>query len=167
MILKPLLYPLGIVADFCPEGSCEFMCTCQHGAAPGHPLCIYSWPAAGSSSLTGVCLCERVSEVTSVGTHVFTQYFVFSAVAVLPHSCSVGRWGCSAQPWPTYLVLGGCSLASICFRIFDSGICHLWVKYTTVYIDKTWYVWIWPLFAQVMVVFRGKLHFFFFFPEWE
>lgn len=45
------------------------------------------------------------------------------------------------------------------FRISDSGICHFWVEYTTVYIDETWYVWIWPLFAQVMVVFRGKLHF--------
>lgn len=32
----------------------------------GHPLCIYFWPAAGSSSLTGVRLCEGVSEVTSV-----------------------------------------------------------------------------------------------------
>lgn len=159
--LKTWLNILGFVVDFCTVGSCEFMCTCQHGAATGRPLCIYFWPAAGSSSLTGVCLCERVSEVTSVGIHVFTQYFVFSAVAVLPHSCSVGHWGCSAQPWPTYLFLGGCPLAWISFRIFDSGICHFWVKYTTVYIDETWYVWIWPLFAQVMVVFRGKLHFFF------
>lgn len=80
--------------DFCTVGSCECMCTCQHGAATGHPLCIYFWPAAGSSSLTGVCLCECVSEVTSVGIHVFTQDFVFSAVATYLFSQSL-RMFCS------------------------------------------------------------------------
>lgn len=64
----------------------------------GHPLCIYFWPAAGSSSLTGVRLCEGVSEVTSVGIHVLARHFVFSAVAALLQTCSVGHRGCSDQP---------------------------------------------------------------------
>lgn len=105
--------------------------------------------------------CEWGHHCGHSGIHVFTQHFVFSAVAVLPHTCSVGHRGCSAQPWPTYLFPRGRPLAWISFRIFDSGVCHFWVKYTTGYIDETWYVWIWPVFAQVMVVFRGKLHFFF------
>lgn len=109
--------------------------------------------------------CEWGHHCGHSGIHVLTQHFVFSAVAALPHTCSVGHRGCSAQPWPTYLLPRGRPLAWISFRIFDSGVCHFWVKYTILYIDETRYVWIWPLFTQVMVVFRGKLNFFFFLSE--
>lgn len=104
--------------DFCTPGSCEFLCTCQHGAAAGHPLCIYFWPAAGSSSLTGVCFCERVSEVTTVGIQAFTcshsilfsqplrccQILVQSVTEDVllnldPHICSI-----EAVLWPGYLL---------------------------------------------------------------
>lgn len=71
--------------------------------------------------------CEWGHHCGHSGIHVFTQHFVFSAAAVLPHTCSVGHWGCSAQPWPTYLFPRGRPLAWISFRIFDSGVCHEYV----------------------------------------
>lgn len=113
-------------------------------------LCVFIFGLQLVLPLWLVCVCVNVREVTSVGTQALTLHFVFSAVAVLPQTCSVGHWRCSAQPWPTCLPRGGCFLPCITCRICDSGWSHFWVRYTTVYIDETWYVWIWPLFAQVM-----------------
>lgn len=94
------------------------MCTCQHGAATGHLLCIYFWPAAGSSSFTG--LCERVSEVTIVDIHVFTILFSQPCCHILVESVTEDdlpdldphMYSLEAVLWPG------------CFRICDSEICH-------------------------------------------